>query len=79
MKVDLNYEDRAIRCDSELGPSFGFDINIVNNANTTIDSYSKLGDSFSHPQYEFGTKEADTFLAGSKYFQSDEIEVYQKE
>jgi hypothetical protein len=57
MKIDPNYEDRAIRCDSQLGPSFGFDINIVNYANTTIDSYSKLGDSYSHPQYEFGTKE----------------------
>jgi hypothetical protein len=79
MKIDPNYEDRAIRCDSQLGPSFGFDINIVNNANTTIDSYSKLGDSFSHPQYEFGITEAETLLAGSKYFQLDEIEVYEKE
>ena len=79
MKVDLNYEDRAIRCDSELGPSFGFDVNVVNNANTSIDSYSRLGDSYSHPQYRFGTKEAEAFLAGSKYFQLDEIEVYLKE
>jgi hypothetical protein len=38
MKVDLNYEDRAIRCDSELGPTFGCDIHIANNANTSIDS-----------------------------------------
>jgi hypothetical protein len=79
MNIDLNYEDRAILCDSELGPTFGFDINVVNNANTSIDSYSKLGDSYSHPQYKFGTKEAETFLAGSKYFQLDEIEVYEKE
>ena len=79
MKIDPNYEDRAIRCNSQLGPSFGFDINLVNYDNTTIESYSKLGDSFSHPQYEFGITEAETFLAGSKYFQLDEIEVYQKE
>ncbi len=71
MKINPNYEDRAIRCDSELGPSFGFDIKLVNNANTTIDSYSNLGDSFSHPQYEFGITEAETLLAGSKYFQLD--------
>ena len=51
MKVDLNFEDRAIRCDSQYGPSFGFDINEVNNANTTTKSLSNLGDCYKHPQY----------------------------
>jgi hypothetical protein len=79
MKVYLNYEDRAILCHSLCGPSFGCDIRIANNANTTMDSYSDLGFSYSHPQYEEGTNEAQSFLAGSKYFQLDEIEVYEKE
>jgi hypothetical protein len=38
-----------------------------------------LGKSYKHPQYAFGTKEADTFLAGSCQFQLAEIEVYKKE
>ena len=42
-------------------------------------SWSDLGYSYSHPQYEYGTKEAKTFLAGSRDFQLDEIEVYQRE
>jgi hypothetical protein len=38
-----------------------------------------LGHAYSHPQYAYGTNEAETFLAGSHFFQLDEIEVYQKE
>ena len=52
---------------------------IENNANTTMDSYSRLGSNYIHPHYAFGTNEAKTFLAGSHDFQLDEIEVYQKE
>jgi hypothetical protein len=79
MKVDPNKSQYAIRCDSRCGPSFGGDICIANNANTTMDSYSHLGGTYRHPQYEEDTIEASTFLAGSKYFQLDEIEVYEKE
>jgi hypothetical protein len=43
-----------------------------------MDSYSKLGFSYKHPQYEFETNEAQAFLAGSRYFQLDEIEVFKK-
>ena len=44
-----------------------------------MDNYSNLGCYYKHPQYEKGTKEAETFLAGSYKFQLDEIEVYLKE
>jgi hypothetical protein len=44
-----------------------------------MNSRSNLGFTYSHPQYEYGTNEAQTFLAGSYQFQLDEIEVYQKE
>ncbi len=66
---------------SEWGPTFGdgYDIRIAGNANTTMDSRSNLGYSYPHPQYSCGTNEVKTFLAGSHYFQLDEIEVYQRE
>jgi hypothetical protein len=79
MKVDPNRHHRAIYCHSEYGPTFGGDIIIANNANTTMDSFSNLGNIYKHPQYAYGTNEAVSFLAGSFEFQLDEIEVYQKE
>ena len=79
MKVHSNRHEYAIYCHSEWGPSFGPDIIINNNANTTMNSFSNLGHTYKHPQYAYGSNEARTFLAGSKYFQLDEIEVFQKE
>jgi len=78
MKIDPNQHDEAIYCDSGAGPTFGYDIHIANNANTTTNFESYLGSSYIHPQYAYGTNEAETFLAGSRDFQLDEIEVYQK-
>ena len=80
MKVDPNKHRHAIICSPECGPTFGrgYDICIANNSNTAMDSYSNLGFTYSHPQYEYGTDEAVSFLAGSFNFQLDEIEVYQK-
>jgi hypothetical protein len=79
MKINPYKHEYAIRCYSSYGPIFGFDIRIANNANTTMDSYSNLGWVYKHPQYGYGTNEAQTFLAGSHKFQLDEIEVYQKD
>jgi hypothetical protein len=80
MLVGPHEHESAIYCDSKYGPTFGYgDICIANNANTTMDSYSELGHTYSHPQYAEGTNEAVSFLAGSFEFQLDEIEVYQKE
>ena len=79
MKIDPNEHNYAILCRSESGPTFCCDIYIDGNANRTMNSFSYLGRSYSHPQYEFLTNEAQSFLAGSFYFQLDEIEVYQKE
>jgi hypothetical protein len=44
-----------------------------------MDSHSNLSHTYSHPQYAYGTDEANSFLAGSHKFQLDEIEVYHKE
>jgi hypothetical protein len=79
MKIDPNENKFAIYCYSFCGPTFGNNIHIANNVNTRIDGYSDLGSDYSHPQYAFGTNEAQTFLAGSFKFQLDEIEVYEKE
>jgi hypothetical protein len=79
MKVEPDEHQYAIYCHFECGPTFGEDIIIENNANKTMDSYSRLGSNYSHPQYEYKTNEAQTFLAGSYQFQLDEIEVYQNE
>jgi hypothetical protein len=79
MKIDPYEHDEAIYCGFECGPTFGEDIRISNNSNTTMNCFSNLGFTYSHPQYEKGTNEAQTFLSGSMFFQLDEIEVYQKE
>jgi hypothetical protein len=81
MKVDQNFHHYAVYCHSKFGPTFGggHDICVAKNAKTTWESHSKLSRTYKHPQYEFGTKEAQTFLVGSFEFQLDEIEVYQKE
>jgi hypothetical protein len=79
MKVHPDEHEYAIDCDSKFGPIFGLDICIFNNANKTMDSYSNLGHTYKHPQYIYKTNEARTFLAGSFYFQLDDIEVYHKE
>jgi hypothetical protein len=78
MKIDPKRHESAIRCDSRCGPTFGDDIYIANNANTTMESYSNLGDCYKHPKYALGTKKAKSFLPGSTWIQLDEIEVYQK-
>jgi hypothetical protein len=79
MKINPNQHKYAICCYSSFGTIFGNDICIANNANTTMNSYSYLGFTYKHPQYEVETNEAQTFLAGSHKFQLDEIEVYLKE
>jgi hypothetical protein len=78
MKSDPSREKYAIQYHSSFGPTFGDDIYVANNANTTMYNYSQLGKTFKHPQYEEETNEAKTFLAGSFHFQLDEIEVYEK-
>ncbi len=79
MKVNRNQHHNAIYCHSSCGPTFGDDINIADDANITMDSWSNLGGTYKHPQYAWGTDEVQKFLAGSHNFQLDEIEVYEKE
>ena len=65
----------------EYGPLFGNidgnDINIFGCSNTNTTSYSNLGNSYTHPDYPFGSERVKTILAGTHNFQVLEIEVFQ--
>jgi hypothetical protein len=70
----------AICCDSSYGPTFGrgCDIHIYSNSNTNSSSYSNFGFAYKHPDYQHGSTEAESILAGSIIFQTVEIEVFVK-
>ena len=54
MKINPNFHYDAICCHSSCGPIFGggCDIYIADNANTTMDSLSYLGECYNHSQYK---------------------------
>jgi hypothetical protein len=72
-KMPLNNFINTIYCASNMGPTFGsgHDISITNGANTNIQNYSKLGNSF-----RTQSQNPQSFLAGSYNFQVSEIEVF---
>jgi hypothetical protein len=78
MKIDENKCRSAVYSSPRYGPTFGgdHDIYIANNANSRTSSYSNLGLTYSHPEYEYESNEAKSFLAGSYYFQLSKIEIY---
>jgi hypothetical protein len=67
----------AIRTNEGYGPTFGggHDLFICNNSNIINKSYSNLGHSY-HSIYNTGSEENQSFLAGSFYFFTSEIETY---
>jgi hypothetical protein len=80
IKFDVSSGQHSIYCGSSYGPTFGNDhaFYISDNSNLNTASYSNLGGSFKHPEFEYNSNEARTFLAGSYNFQITEIEVYRK-
>ncbi len=81
-KMNVTDPTRAIFCESSFGPTFGGgsnyhsdDLHIADKANI---SYSNLGNNFKHPEYEYSTTEAKSFLAGSEFFRLNEIEAFIK-
>ena len=61
------------------GPTFGggHDIHISNYASSNTNSYSNLGLTYSPPSgYSYGSTFAQSFLAGSYSFTSDEVETF---
>jgi len=62
----------AIECDPSCGPIFGINdiyIDFVQNC-------ADFGFSYKHPDYEYNSEKARSILAGSKEFQTVEIEVF---
>ena len=68
----------AIGTGRTYGPVFGNEGSLVifDESNKNKDSYSDLGKSYQHPEYDYKSNEAESFLAGSKNFQVSEIEVF---
>lgn len=80
INVDQNRIVYAIHCDPYCGPSFGVgNIHLENNCQFDKSSFAFLGDSYQHPQYSYGSREALSFLGGTPWFQISEIEVFKKE
>jgi hypothetical protein len=77
MKANQNIQ-QAIYCHTSYGPIFGgSDFEICSNSNTNASSLSNLGHTYQHPNYQYQSNEAKSFLAGSFNFSTSEIEVYQ--
>ena len=66
--------DTYIQC---YGGGFG-DLPLSADSNVD-DSFLNLGYSYEHPEYAYGSTEANEFLAGSEYFKTLEIEMYCKQ
>ena len=65
----------AIYRSSSYGPTFGggYDIAIIDNANSNTNSYTRFGYHYSLPS---GIKDRKTILAGTFKFTPDEVEVF---
>ena len=55
-----------------------FDISISSDSNANQNSSSNFGNAFKHQDYPAGSAKAQNILAGSKNFQTIEIEVFTK-
>ena len=70
---EVRRPDRAIYRWSGLGPRFGYDIMIANNANSNSRSYARLGGRYPAPA---AVQDPNTILAGTYRFSPDEVEVF---
>jgi len=69
----------AIYSCSSYGPTFGYgwDTYIADQAASNTVSYANLGYTYSAPSGQsYGSTFTTTFLAGTKYFKPDEVEVF---
>jgi hypothetical protein len=65
---------KAIDCDSNYGPSFGYeDITVSDNCNTNTSSYTYLGSSYANDTGLDGR----IVFTGSRNFKVEEIEVFE--
>ena len=78
LKMKCHNQNYAIYCSKNYGPKFGYDFYIADKSNKNTTNYSNLGHYYTHPDYAFGSYEAESFLADSFNFQVEGIEVYTK-
>ena len=71
--VEVRRPYGAIYRVSGYGPVFGYDIYIVNNANSNSKSYARLFNAYPAPA---AVQDPDTILAGTFHFSPDEVEVF---
>jgi hypothetical protein len=77
-RFNISNPDNAVIYSSWQGASFGDDLVISDNSNLNENSYSNLGNSYQLPDnVYYGTKNAQSYLAGSYTWKTTEIEVYQ--
>ena len=69
----VKYQQNAIYCQSDYGPSFGggHDLHISTNANSSGSSYSNLGHT-----YQLPTGQQNTFFTGARNFNVTDYEVF---
>jgi hypothetical protein len=80
VNVAIGEERCAIIAKKKCGPIFGefkMGHDIVIALDYGLQSYASIGSSYVVPKLKHGSDEAISFLAGSDYFELDEIEVFQ--
>lgn len=87
LSINQNFKNKAIYCSDKVCPTFGsgFDLCIANNSNTSKQSYTKLGNTYSIPSsfcdlygHNPNNSNINSLFAGTQYFQTVEIEVFHK-
>lgn len=85
-----NKEKSAILCSRSNGPVFGYsppvgkikihryDIFISSDSNKNLNSSTQFGATYHHPDYQVGTKQSNQIFAGSRHFDTLDIEVFVK-
>ena len=81
LKMKCSSNQGGIRCNNTCGPIFGgkegdSDLVIDDNSNRNNKSFSYFGHYYIHPDYEYKSDKANSFLAGTHNFKVLEIEVY---
>jgi hypothetical protein len=79
-RFNVTYPTYAINCYYSNGTTFGggYDIYVSDNSNTNENSRSGFGNSYQLPKnITNGAEEAYSYLAGSFFWKTTEIEVYQ--
>ncbi len=77
-RLNVTQKEYAIYNLPEYGPIYGGDIYVSGNSDQGAYSHSYLGSSYQLPNnLTYGSVEANSYLAGSLYWKTTEIEVYQ--